>query len=461
MTAKAPVPPAVTRLAGSDATLKGLEHPWRLPNSRWNVTWLALDGLFFALKFNFLSPMAILPVFVARLTPVHLLAGSFTAIDQIGLALQQFVASKWAEHAPLSGRCKWLKPGINLVGRIPIATAISVVLADGDTRPELAVVAVMIGFALFRLFEGMGVPADYDVVGLVVHPRLRARYFGWQQAATALGGLVAGLAARQGLGALPFPWYFATTFSISLALSILVTVAFLQVREPAPSDTTVSPRQGQLAPPEGWSATIRSIWVAAESFRRLVVPRALIGIAGTAPTYHAVNAVRTLGATDADAAIFGLVTLASQLVGTVVWVELTARTSCPWFLVVGPVIGALGAAGPLVAATVEAPYPTFIVAGGAVAAQLMRDMSVPIQLAGRVGRPRGRHVAANSTLIIPFAISAPVVGGLLVGGLLAGSSGFAAVDLTAIVAYVGAAATLASFVRLLHLSSLALREALP
>ena len=106
MSTTAPVPRAVVRRAGSDGPIGGLEDPWRLPNSRWNVTWLVLDGLFFALGFNFLSPVAILPVFVARLTPVDLLAGSFTAIDQIGLALPQFVASRWAERAALSGRRK-------------------------------------------------------------------------------------------------------------------------------------------------------------------------------------------------------------------------------------------------------------------------------------------------------------------------------------------------------------------
>ena len=108
--------------------------------------------------------------------------------------------------------------------------------------------------SLFRLFEGMGVPAYYDLVGTVVHPRLRARYFAWQQAATALGGLVAGLAARQVLSVFPFPWNFAASFSIGLALAILVTVVFLQVREPTPGDAarasvirSAAPRQAAPA----------------------------------------------------------------------------------------------------------------------------------------------------------------------------------------------------------------------
>ena len=423
----------------------GLDDPWTLPNSRWNIAWLVLDGLFFALGFNFLSPVAILPVFVARLTPIDLLAGSFTAIDQIGLALPQFAASRWAERAALRGRRKWFKSGINLVGRIPIAIAITVIVTFGDTRPEFTVAAVMVGFALFRLFEGMGVPAYYDLVGTVVHPRLRARYFAWQQAATALGGLVAGLAARQVLGTFPFPWNFAASFSIGLTLAIFVTIVFLQVREPAPAINVPELGADSGATPEAWWQTITSIWVADVTFRRLVVARALIGTAGMAPAYYAVNAVRRLNATDADAATFGLITLASQLIGTIIWGEVTARTRRPWFLVAGPILGAIGATGALLAGSVDALYPTFVASGAAFAAQLMCDMSIPIQLAERAGRLRGRYVAAYSTLIIPFSIAAPVI-----GGLLAGSAGFVAVYVTGIGAYVVATFTGASFVRLLH-----------
>jgi hypothetical protein len=445
VTPEPPSPLNPASLQPFDSVKGGIDDPWILPNSRWNIAWLVLDGLVFALGFNFLSPVAILPVFVARLTPIDLLAGSFTAIDQIGLALPQFVASRWAERAAAVGRRKWLKSGVNLIGRIPVAFAIGIIVVYGESRPELAVAAVMIGFALFRLFEGMGVPAYYDLVGTVVHPRLRARYFAWQQAATALGGLVAGLAARQVLGALPFPANFAVSFAIGLTLAILVTVVFLQVREPAPSAVIPALDRDPDAPGEAWWQTIRSIWKADGTFRRLVLARALIGIAAMAPAYYAVSAVRRLDATDADAATFGLITLASQLLGTIVWGEVTARTRRPWFLVAGPILGAVGATGALIAGSVDALYPTFVAAGAAFAAQLMCDMSIPIQLAERAGRSRGRYVAAYSTFIIPFSIAAPVI-----GGFLARSAGFVAVDLTGIVAYIVATFTGASFVRRLH-----------
>jgi hypothetical protein len=429
------------------------ENPWAVPHARWNVPLLVLDGFIFALGFNFLSPIAIMPVFVARLTPNDLLAGSFTALEQIGIALPQFVAARWAERAARAGRRRWLKAAANLIGRIPLAIAIAVLVALGDRHPAIVVATVMAAFALLRLCDGSGVPAYYDVVGHAVHPRLRPRYFAWQQAASALGGILSATAARWLLGALPFPWNFAASFSTALVLGIAVAVLFLFVREPGPvasSFVDVAPTPATTpAPPEAstkpWWRTIIAILGDDDRFRRLVLARALVGIAGMAPAYYAVAAVRRLDATDSDAATFGIVVLASQLAGTLAWGEVAARTRRPWFLLGGPLAGAVGASVAILAGSVTGAYLTFVATGIATAAQLMCDMSMPIQLAERAGASRSTYVAAYNMLIIPFSISAP-----LAGGLLAATAGFDAIDLVGTLAYVAAGFAGLTLVRLLR-----------
>jgi hypothetical protein len=122
-------------------------NPWDLPDARRNVAWLVLDGFVFALGFNFLSPVAILPAFVARLSLVNVLVSSFVAIDQGENALPQFAISRWAERATLRGRRTWFKSGPNLIKYIPIAMAIRVGVTVAERRPALTVAAVMLGFA--------------------------------------------------------------------------------------------------------------------------------------------------------------------------------------------------------------------------------------------------------------------------------------------------------------------------
>ena len=427
------------------------DDPWAVPHARWNVPLLVLDGFIFALGFNFISPVAIMPVFVARLTPIDLLAGSFTALEQIGIAIPQFVASKWAERAARAGRRRWLKASANLVGRIPLAIAIAVLIALGDRHPVIVVATVMAAFALLRLCDGSGVPAYYDVIGHAVHPRLRPRYFAWQQSASALGGILSATAARSLLAAVPFPWNFAASFSIALGLGIAVAVLFLFIREPGPvASRAIAAQRPTLEPPATperpalpWWQAIVAILRNDARFRRLVLARALIGIGGMAPAYYAVAAVRRLDATDSDAATFGIVVLASQLVGTLTWGEVAARTRRPWFLFGGPLAGAIGATIAILAGTVTGAYPTFVAAGVATAAQLMCDMSMPIQLAERASASRSTYVASYNLLIIPFSITAP-----LVGGMLAATVGFDAIDGVAFLAYTAAAVAGLTVVRL-------------
>jgi hypothetical protein len=417
------------------------------------VPLLVLDGFIFALGFTFISPIAIMPVFVARLTPIDVLAGSFTALEQIGIALPQFIAAKWTERAARVGRRRWLKAAANLLGRVPLAFAIVVVAIVGDRNPAVAVATIMVAFAMLRLCDGVGVPAYYDVVSHAVHPRLRPRYFGWQQAASAVGGIVSAVAARWLLAALPFPWNFVASFSAALALGIAVAVLFLFVREPGPlpsqdptAPTAVAPAGLSMARPNrSWWQTITDIVRDDPRFRDLILARALVGIAGMAPAYYAVAAVRRLEATDSDAATFGIVVLASQLVGTLTWGEVAARTRRPWFLLGGPVVGVLGATVALVARSVSAAYLTFVAAGVATAAQLMCDMSMPIQLAERAGASRATYVATYNLLIIPFSIAAP-----LLGGLLAATVGFEAIDAVAVTAYAAAGIVGISVIRRLQ-----------
>jgi hypothetical protein len=86
-----------------------------------------------------------------------------------------------------------------------------------------------------------------------------------------------------------------------------------------------------------------------------------------------------------------------------------------------------------------------VAAGVATAAQLMCDMSMPIQLAERAGASRATYVATYNLLIIPFSIAAP-----LLGGLLAATVGFEAIDAVAVTAYAAAGIVGISVIRRLQ-----------
>ncbi|MEY4406371.1 MAG: hypothetical protein RL345_837, partial [Chloroflexota bacterium] len=99
----------------------------RLPDLRhasWNFWWLVFDGFVFAFGFTFISPSSILPVFVARLTPIDLLAGAVPAIDFVGLALPQILGARWAARSARRGGRKRFVLIAAGIGRIPMLAPI-------------------------------------------------------------------------------------------------------------------------------------------------------------------------------------------------------------------------------------------------------------------------------------------------------------------------------------------------
>ncbi|NDF96277.1 MAG: hypothetical protein EB107_10680, partial [Proteobacteria bacterium] len=110
----------------------------------------------------------------------------------------------------------------------------------------------------------------------------------------------------------------------------------------------------------------------------------------------------------------------------------------------GTIIGALGALAATSATSITSVYPVFVAMGVGTSAQIMCDMSLPMQLAERAAASRGMYVASYNTVIIPFSIAAPVV-----GGAISAISGFDAVNGISIVAYCLAAVSGATVVRML------------
>jgi MFS family permease len=297
--------------------------------------------------------------------------------------------------------------------------------------------------------EGLVFPAYYDIVGAVIDPRRRARYFALQQASGAIGGIVSAFGARWLLAELPFPWGFVACFATGTFFVTFVLIVFAQVREPPADDiawaeapeTGHEPGTGDeaangneavgevLGRPTWWR-DLGAIMAADDGFRLLFAGRALAAIAGMAPAYFAVAAVRRLEATDADGATFGAVMLGSALVGTLLWGEVAGRYRHAVLIPLGSALGAFAAVGASLAPDVTWLLGAFAAAGLGGSALGMADSALPLALAERARRSRALYVAAYATLTVPFAVLSP-----LAGGVLSGAFSYEAVNGVAVVAY--------------------------
>jgi len=196
--------------------------------------WLLVgDAGLFSLAAVFFDPVVVLPVFVAQFTTSPLLIGAPAAIRLAGLYLPQLpVAVGIRRFQHIKGFLMWQA----VVGRVALLGCVAVALLAGGLSPEAVLVITLLAFAVFSFTEGAATLAWLDLIGDVIHSRLRGRYFGIVQLLGGLASVGSGLAVRSLLADAAAPPDFAPVFGwgcLAFFLSI-VCIALVRERHDAP-----------------------------------------------------------------------------------------------------------------------------------------------------------------------------------------------------------------------------------
>jgi MFS family permease len=303
---------------------------------------------------------------------------------------------------------KWYIVRTALLGRIPLVLAIVSAAVFAEERPGLTVFLFLAGFGLFRLSSGLNNPAYYDLVATVINPRVRLRFIGLSQF---LGGAVGALglvAGRRVLDTFPFPLGFVVCFVIGIVFLTVALCFMAAVREPP-----LPPR----APPDlARPSLLRRVGETLRgdaSLRRYLGGRILLAVGTMAGAFYAVQATRSLGASAGDVATFTAVLLVSQTVSTLLWGATADRIGLAPVLLASALLGA-GAAGVALLAPSLVWFPlVFVFVGAGTGALAVTDAGLPMALAESSGADRGHYVALANTVVAPFQMAVPLVGGLL------------------------------------------------
>jgi MFS family permease len=132
-----------------------------------------------------------------------------------------------------------------------------------------------------------------------------------------------------------------------------------------------------------------------------------------AGAFYAVQATRSLGASAGDVATFTAVLLVSQTVSTLLWGATADRIGLAPVLLASALLGA-GAAGLALLAPSLVWFPlVFVFVGAGTGALAVTDAGLPMALAESSGADRGHYVALANTVVAPFQMAVPLLGGLL------------------------------------------------
>ena len=368
------------------------------------------DGGFWGFAIGFASFVTVIPLFVSHFTDSALLIGLIPAIHAAGWQLPQLLlADRVARAEQYKPMVLWL----TLVERLPFVGFALIALGFAVLPREVAL-ALTFGLLIIQgLGSGLTATPWQSMIAKVIPPEQRGTFFGTQAAAANLLASVSAVFAGIILEAFDLPINFALVFALAFAIMI-VSLGFLAwTREPpAPPPPTILTRRN-------FHGELIAILRRDVNFRWFLVTRVLFHLATMAFAFYTIYAVRYYGVSVVVTGILTSVYMGSQIVANPVmgWV------GDHWGHRVVLQFGALAAVGST-ALAVWAPsaewfYVVFTLAGISNVAAWTITMTMTIDFASDPTE-RPAYVGLTNTLVAPFAILAP-----LLGGWLADATGYA------------------------------------
>jgi len=176
----------------------------------------------------FFDASIVMPVFVALFTSSPLLIGAPAAIRLAGLYVPQLPVAIVIRHLA------HIKPFFfsqAAIGRAALVGCVLAALLAGSVPAEVALTILFLSWAVFSFTEGAATLAWLDLVGEVIHVRLRGRYFG---VVGSLGGVLAiagGFVVREAMTGEITPTTFARLFGWGCVAFMVSVVCIGFVRE--------------------------------------------------------------------------------------------------------------------------------------------------------------------------------------------------------------------------------------
>lgn len=391
------VPPLAIEARPSPVPAEATRH------ARRNTLALGADISTFGLGLAFASPTTLIPAFAERLGAPNIVIGAIPAIMTVGWMLPSVLV---ANHTQGLTRKVPFIVRWTIFERLPYLVLGLAAMWLAPSSPTATLVLLMAMLILGASTGGFLMPAWLDLIGRVVPIQARGRFFAVASSVSAVLGLagasaVAWILAREG-----YPVGYGWCFLIGFVWMMVSFVCLVLVREP-PS-ATPGPRRAIFAYLRHLPGVLRGN----PNLARFIMARAL-SVSGTmANGFLAVHALRNLGASDGEVGIFTSLILAAQIVGTLAFGWLADRGGHLRVLALGSFATGLAAATALLASGVAALYVAFLCSGVGLAATQVSAMAIGMEFGPEDERPT--YIALNNSSIAPFALVAPLIGGLIV-----------------------------------------------
>jgi len=290
------------------------------------------NGVLFNFAWAFTSTSTVLPLFISKLTPSHILIGLASTLEALGWFLPQIAIAAITLHRkkqkPVYIKTAFLRGGSFLVFAI-------LVFLLGKENPAYLLVTFFFLFSIYSFGGGLAGVSFTDIVGKTIPQEKRGSFFGMRMLVG--GGLsaLAGFLIQRILRLYDFPKNFGALFLIASALIILALVSFCMVKEPP---TTRRPEKKSIKENLllGFEITKTD-----KNFRMLLWTRIVIGCYVMGLPFYIIYAKEYLSFPASLTGVFLTVQMVGYLSSNLLWGYLSNRRNNKLILVISAFFSAI------------------------------------------------------------------------------------------------------------------------
>lgn len=371
-------------------------------NMRWNMGAGIMDSIFIMVAMQVVSTETVIPLLITRLGASTVLLGGVMALNSVVTFLPQLFAAGIIEGHAFKKPFSVIGSGLDRIGYLLIAIAIWV---WGASAPGLALAAFILLRAVTGMALGFSVPAWLTLIGKVIPTRRRGVFLGIGRGTGALLGAGAALLAGYLLETQPYPRGFALCFFIAFGAMVLSWTGLTITKEPP--DLTLRPRMSLRS----HFARLPALVKQDANFRRFLIARPVTVLGTMAMSFFIVYASGRFGLSGNTVGRLTATSALSQGIMYLVWGLIADRHGHKMVLCLGATSMAAAAVSAALSPVLAGIYASFALMGAAVAAEMISATSILLEFAPPPDRPT--YIGLSNTLVAPFRILAPVIGGAL------------------------------------------------
>lgn len=365
-----------------------------------------MDAIFVMLAMQIVSAETVIPLLLTRLGASTVVLGAVMAINSVVTFLPQLFAAGVIEERTFKKPVSVVCSGIDRLGYLSIGVS---VWLWGVSAPHVALAAFIVFRAVGGSALGFSVPAWLTLIGKTIPTRRRGIFLGIGRGIGSVLGAGGALLAGHLLDTQPFPYNFALCFFLAFGAFVLSWVGLTITREPP--DLDVKPR----LPLRAYFAQLPALIRRDSNFRAFLIARPVTVMGTMAMTFYIVYAYSRFGLSGAAVGGLTATSALSQGVMYLVWGLIADRFGHKIVLCLGSAAMALAALSALVSGALWGVYVAFALMGAGLAAEMISATSILLEFAPEPERPT--YIGLSNTLVAPFRILAPIIGGGLAGTL--------------------------------------------